>query len=417
MKKNFPIILLAVVTPVSLRFFDAHFLDERLVNYLFFLLNWSLFLWAIILSPVAKGPFNFPLKLILFGILFSILMAYYSWDQSIWNSFIEYPQYLIWSFFFVLLGLNVPIKVIEKVVIFYGLAYAALYFYQYINSGTILFGKSLWGDEFIEQRGTIRIIFPGKGVFLLTIFISITKITSSESKNKWFWIIIAALGLVIPIMQVTRQYILGVMLIYVFHFSKATSNIKKILFLLVFSLSLMVLVQSELPMIKGLINTQKESDTRVDKNYIRVLAAKYFLTDFTPNKWSYIFGNGSPYWGESAYGKFIESLADRQYYFISDLGLIGVYTMFGIFAITGYILMWIKSITVPIPAKYNYAKYYLWYLFITGLTGASTYYYHYLITTVFSLYIFQKSYLDESKKRKIINMIKTLEKKKNTTVI
>lgn len=417
MKKSYLLILLAIIIPITLRFFDANFLDQRLVNYISFLTVWGLISLAIIFAPYKEGPFNLPVKLIIFSILFSIVMANYSWDQRYWDSLMEYTQYLIWPLFFVFIGINMPIKTIEKVVVAYGLVYVVLYLFQYVNSGTVYFGKPLWGEEFLESRGTIRIIFPGKGVFLLTVFIAITKITSEESKNKWFWVTIAALGLIIPTMQVTRQFVLGVVLIYIFHFSKATSNIKKVLFLLIFSLGLMVLVQSEIPMIKGLMDTQKESDTRVDENYIRVLAAKYFLTDLSPNQWSYVFGNGSPYWGMSAYGKFVESLADRRGYFLSDLGLIAVYAMFGIFAVAGYLLIWIKSITVPIPPKYHYAKYYLWYLLITGLTGASTYYYHYLITTVCALYIYQKSYWEESKKRKVINLIKVMEKKKTDTMV
>lgn len=411
MKKYYLLIILAIIVPITLRFYDANFLDQRLVNYSSFLIVWSLIFLAIILRPYKNGPFNLPVKLIFFSMLFSIVMANYSWDQKYWDSLIEYTQYLIWPLFFVLIGVNMPLKTIEKVVVAYGLVYVVLYLFQYINSSTVFFGKPLWGEEFLESRGTVRIIFPAKGVFLLSIFIAITKITGEESKNKWFWVIIAALGLIIPVMQVTRQYILGVMLIYLFHFSMATSNIKKIVFLLVFSLGLMVMVQSEIPMVKGLLETQKESDTRVDENYIRVLAAKYFLTDLSPNHWSSIFGNGSPYWGMSAYGKFIERLADRKGYFLSDLGLIAVYAMFGIFAVIGYILIWIKSITIPIPPKYHYAKYYLWYLLITSLTGASLYYYHYLITTVFALYIYQKSYWEESKKRDLLNIIKLIKEK------
>jgi hypothetical protein len=411
MKKYLHIILLGLVTPISLRFFDAVFLDQRIVNYLSFLTVWGIIFLAIALSPINKGPFNLPVKLIFFSIIFSILMANFSWDQKIRDSIIEYTQYLYWPLFFVLLALNIPIKTLEKVVVFYGLVYVGLYLYQYANSGTVLFGKPLWGEEFLESRGTIRIIFPGKGIFLLSIFIAITKITSSFSKYKWLWIIIAALGVIIPIMQVTRQYIAGVLLIYVIHFTLKTSNVKKIAFALIFSIGMVALVQSEIPMVKGLMETQKESDTKVDKNYIRVLSGKYFITEFSPNVMSYIFGNGSPYWGMSRYGKFVEQLADRQGYFLSDVGIIAVYAMFGIFAVIGFILIWVKTITVPIPEKYQYAKYFLWYLFITSLTGASLYFYHYLIATIFSLYVFQKSYLLEEKRKLAVKILERIERK------
>src|SRR5690606_9710578 len=126
--------------------------------------------------------------------------------------------------------------------------------------------------------------------------------------------------------------------------------------------------------------------------YIRVLAGGYFITDFSPNPLSRILGNGAPNWGVSDYGVFIKNLADRREYFLSDVGIIGMYAMFGILAVIGYIQIWVKSITIPLPKEYYYLKYYLWYLLITSLTWYSVYHYSYLISTVFVLYSYQVIY-------------------------
>jgi len=147
------------------------------------------------------------------------------------------------------------------------------------------------------------------------------------------------------------------------------------------------------PIISGLREAASE-DFKQGGEYVRVLAGKYFLTEFSPSSVNMIFGNGAPYWGLSFYGMFIENLAEEKGYFLSDVGIIGMYAMFGILAVVGYIMIWVKSIIIPLPRKYYYLKYYLWYLLFTSFTWFSVYHYHYLISTVFVLYLYQKIYLE-----------------------
>ncbi|MFC0261603.1 hypothetical protein [Fontibacter flavus] len=389
------IVFLVLVVAISLKFFDAKFLDPKPVKYMAFLCTWTMIGLSLVQIVKQKGEFTFPVRLIFFSIAFSIFMAYYSWDQSLFEGLLETTDFMLWPLFFFLLYLKIPIKTLEKIIVAFGLLYAILYFYQYANSGTVIFGKPLWGDEFLEQRGAVRIIFPGAGIFLLTIFISITKITTTK-EYKWFWIGVAVLGLIIPVMQVTRQFIAGVYLLYLIHFSKGSSFFKKMMVVLFFIGGFILLLQSDLPMIQGLLEVGQR-DAELGSNYIRVLAGEYFIKDFSPNNWSYIFGNGAPNWGVSSYGQFIESLALEKEFFMSDVGIIAVYAMFGVFAILGFLLIWYKSFTIKVPAKYAYVKYYLWYILFTSVTWYSVYHYHYLVATIFAIYIYQTA-LDVQKR-------------------
>ncbi len=340
-------------------------------------------------------------------------MAYYSWDQSFFFSLVETSQYMIWPLFFFMRYHDISIKSLEKVILFYGLAYALLFFFQYLNQGVVLFGRPLYGDEWTEDRGVIRIIFPGAGIFILALFISITKLTTT-STYRWFWIGFTLLGVIIPVMQVTRQFIAGVLLIYLFHLVKSVSISKKIIILLIFIAGVGIAINAEIPMVEGVIEAQ-ERDSGLGKDYIRVLAGQYFLYDYSPNDYSVVFGNGAPYWGISYYGKFNEKIADERGYYLSDVGIIAVYAMFGIFAIIGFVIIWAKSFFIPLPPQYQYARYYLWYLLFTSFTWYSVYHYHYLISTVFALYIFQKG-IDASKKKLILkNILKRLFKETNVS--
>lgn len=403
MKEKLSIAYLFVLVIISLNFFDAKFINPKMINYLEFLAVIGTVLISAMFMFDRKGGFVLPVQMISLAITFSLVMALFSWGQGFKDSLFETSQYMLWPLFFLLLHLKFPIRTLEKIILTYGALYVMLYFFQYVNAHTVFFGKPISGEEFSEQRGAIRIIFPGAGIFILSIFIAITKVTQND-RYKWAYIGLACLGLIIPLMQVTRQFIVGVFLIYFYHFFKRQSLSRKFLILGAFAGGLLILVNSDIPMIKGVIEAQQR-DTKLGKDYIRVQAAEYFLTDFSPNTLSQIFGNGAPNWGISSYGKFIERLSNTHEYFLSDVGIIAVYAMFGVFAVAGFGLMWYKSFVLPVPKQYVYVKYYLWYLLLTSFTWYSVYHYHYVIATVFALYIYHRSSMEQKKWEMVRHLI------------
>lgn len=402
MKDRLYVVFITLLIPFSLKFFDASFISASILNYSFILFIWLTIFLSIPYFFQIKSVFSIPIYLIFFSILFSMVMAYYSWDQNFYHSFIETTQYMIWPLFFFMRYHNIPVKTLEKIILSFGLAYALLFFFQYLNQGVVLFGRPLYGDEWTEDRGVIRIIFPGAGIFILSLFISINKLTSSKN-HRWFWVLFSSLGIIIPVMQVTRQFIVGVLLMYLIHLLKSVSIPKKVAIISLFVLGVGLAINADIPMVEGVIEAQ-ERDSSLGKKYIRVLAGEYFLYDYSPNEISGVFGNGAPYWGISSYGKFNEKLGDERGYYLSDVGIIAVYAMFGIFSILGFIMIWLISFFIPLPSEYQYAKYYLWYILFTSFTWYSVYHYHYLISTVFALYIFQKG-IDQSKRKIVIKKL------------
>ncbi|MBI6116597.1 hypothetical protein [Salegentibacter maritimus] len=393
MKRHFEIAFVFLLIIISLKFFDARFLDNSLLNYLLFLtLIVTVFISVPYVLPTNKG-FVFPVQLLLIAMFISIIMAGLYWDQSLLDSLIAVAPYLIVFIFFYLWHIQFPVNILEKIIVFYGSLYILLYVFEFITSGTVYFGKPLWGDEFLVSRGITRIIFPGGGVFVLTSFIAINKLTSQD-KNKWFWLLLAIAGIVIPVMQVTRQFIVGILLIYLYHVIRSIRTWKK---LVVFAslVSIIIFLQYvNHPIIDGLIDSTR-NDANLGSNYIRVLAGEFFLTDFSPNLSTQILGNGVPYFGVSNFGLYVDSLGVTQEYFLSDVGIIAVYVMFGVLAIIAYLLIFIKSFIIPLPGNFQYLKYYLWFMLLTSLTWYTTYHYHYLIITVYVLYMYQAVYLGQ----------------------
>ena len=387
MIKHIQILFVFLLVVVSFRFFEARFLNESFTNYLVVLYVLS----AIALSMPYAFPkrigFVFPIQLIVLSMIISIVMARISWGQSLKETILVTVPLMLWFFFFYLLNIKIPIKIIEGIILIYGILYILLYFYQLTHNQTILFG----GNEFLEERGTVRILIGGGGFFFLSSFLCLNKLTTQKSR-RWLWITLSILGIVIPFFQATRQFIAGVLIIYLIHFLKDLSFFRKSIILASFIGLLFYLSHSDNDIIKGIIEAQQKT-SQEGKEYIRIQSGTYFLTEFSPDNFSRVLGNGVPYEEISEYGKFVEDLKQVGFY-LSDVGIISVYTMFGILAIIAYILIWIKSLTLPLPKKYYYLKYYLWFLFITSLTSDNVYSYNYLISTVFTLYIYQILYME-----------------------
>jgi hypothetical protein len=119
--------------------------------------------------------------------------------------------------------------------------------------------------------------------------------------------------------------------------------------------------------IMNLITVSEEQSAQHGED-IRMLSTKFFLTDFYPNKINYIIGNGvghmmSPYGMKIAYYKVTHG------YYQSDIGVLGVFTQFGILYIVGMFLIMRKILVTKIQKKYVYIKYWAGLLIITVILG------------------------------------------------
>lgn len=372
----------------SLNFFSAKFAAAGLLK------NLSYGYMAI--SIISSVPFFFrkstgfvaPVQIISISILFSIVMAYVNWGQGFIYSLSTIP-YLIWFVYFLLLHIEYPINRLEGIVVVYGFLYMALFFFQFFHSDVVYFG---FFEEFIEDRGVVRVNFPGAGIFFLGYFISLVKIVERDS-FRMIYILFVIIGMIVTILQVTRQSIGLLMLITFFNFVRHLSLPQKALALMSFALVIIVVLASDNPISKGLMEKQKETLSE-GSQYIRILAADYFLSDFSPNTSGRIFGNGMPNIN-SNYGKHTMLISEMFGYYLSDVGIIGMYAMFGVFPIIAYAILFYRGMVSHVPDKYYYLKYYMFFLLVTSLTSDNVYSLNFIIATVFALYVYQVVYEKE----------------------
>lgn len=380
-------LFLVILIMCSINFFELQIVKGSFVRYIQF----GYLLIAIIFSLPHLFPkrqaFVLPVQLISISVFLSIFISSFTREQNIIDSIGGSIPVLILVVFFYLKHIQFPIEKIEVIVICYGILSLILYFFQYTHVES---GYFIDLERIDTSRGIMRIPFPGNGVFFLTIFMAINKFTTSK-KNLWFWGVLSISGIIVTIMQVTRQTIVALTVIYLFHFLKDLKIYKKVIVITSFMIIVYFVSRTDNPIVEGLKNAQDQTIEQ-GSDYVRVQAAIFFLTDFSNSTFNRIFGNGVPYGQTSLYFKFTKSYFEDYGFWLSDVGLIAVYAMFGIFAVLGYILIWIKSFVIKVPKEYYYLKYYLWFLLLTCLTSDSVYSSNDLIVTVFVIYIYQTIY-------------------------
>ena len=386
------LIFIILLIPISINFFEARFVPKSIVNYSNFLFCTIAFVVSLPFMFIRRKGFVFPVQLIVLSMIISLFMAQISWGQSLSNSIKSTIPVSLWIFFFFLLKYKVEVKKIEWIILGYGLLYILLYYYQYRHSPNVIFGGE---EEYIDQdRGVLRILFPGGGIFILMSFMGLNKFTSG-ARPRLFWLGIALTGLVITVLQVTRQAIFAVFIIYLFHLLRDLNIFKKAIVLIAFGAAIWIIKDSSNPIIQGIVEAQTRDNQEGRKNNIRYVAATYFLNDFAPNKGSQWLGNGVPYALSSGYAILLDRLAEMYGFYLADVGLVGFYVMFGVLAVIAYLIIWAKSVIIPLPKDYRYVRYYLWYLLITSLTSNTVFHPNFLLTTVFALYIYQMVAIEE----------------------
>ncbi len=387
MSKYLKFLFLFLLILCSINFFEPKFLEDTPVRYFRYLyLIFSIGI-SIPFMFSKRGGFVLPVQLISIAIIISIIFAHFDWKQSWFDSFIATSPFLLWPVFFYLKHLKFSIETIETLVVIFGILYIILYVFQFTHSETVKFGIN---DEFDQSRGIARIVLPGNGLLILSIFIALSK-SSVKNSHRWFWLSLLLVGSIIIILQVTRQYIIVLLIMILFHFIKSQSSYKKIFIISFFVGVLFYLAQSDIKLVSGLKNAQIET-LKEGRDYIRIQSGIFFMTQFSPYGINQILGNGAPYLGKSNYGNYVQRLFEVSAMDMSDVGLIGFYVQFGFLAVFGFILIWIRSFTIKLPDNYFYLKYYLWFLLFTSLTSAALYTQSFLMANILVLYCYQIVY-------------------------
>jgi hypothetical protein len=352
--------LIILVLAGSVYFFRVKFLSKDLIYIAQFVvigLMGAVILFQAIYwkYELYRRYFNSPLFLIFLGVLLSMITAYAFHSQSFVISFWAQRFMYFYLFYFVLHIIQVPVQKLEKILFYAGVIYALLFIVQYLA-----FPKVLFTVRQGVERGTVRIFIPGMAFMHLAYFMGFTRLIFFNS-FKYIPYLLLFMG--IYILTGTRSTIAAptIITILILIFSNKIRSKGVILLLILLLLGAAYYMFQDI--IENLITLSVEQKETAEEN-IRVRATRFFLTDFFPNNFAYITGNGEGHQA-SPFGKEIFSYKILYGYYQSDIGLIGEYVKFGVFFLAGAFMILYKGIFQPVDIHHKYVRYFFLLLLVS----------------------------------------------------
>jgi hypothetical protein len=353
----------------SFFFYRPAFIDLRILKVVY----GALLMWLVFKtfgkspkgSPKVKnGKLTLAVKLIVFAILFSVLPAYESWQQSIPVTLIVTLPYLSYMLYFYLRKKQVSREVLERVIYVIGITCLVCYFIAFAAFPIIVFGQHT-ADEINVDRGFARIIIGGLGFIYLLYFLALN---TYLTKRKTKWLLVTFFCFVGIVMTLTRQVILASVVLS-FYLIYIRLNLGSKFLIIAAVVSVGIFVVPNLKFVQLLVN-QTQEQTSDFKDDIRYEEGDYYLNDFPPDGFARIFGNGEPSLGNTYYGIFVQNVEAERMLFQSDVGFIGFYSKFGLVGIFAWLMVFFIVIKNRFAPDMVYLKLFVIFILLTGLTSS-----------------------------------------------
>ena len=309
-----------------------------------------------------KKNFTVPLLLLISGVLFSVIPAYYINNQSIGISLYQQRYMYAFLFYFLLFYLSPRTDYIISL-LFYLSVFAGVFFIlQYVLYPTLITDAKVF-----TQRGTIRMNLPGTYLMHAGFFLSADRFLE---RLKLKYGLAALLLLTVAILSGFRST-LAIYLLIITGILILRKNVKnKALIFILYSVFLLAGFFAFQSIITEM-RTSAEKESVEGTSNIRYRASEYFIKKSKEEKMSYYLGNGVPS-ERSAYGKKLALISIRHGYYLSDIGIAGFYFKFGMLSALMLIFIVFRVIFMKLPASTRFIKYFfVFQLFIIFNTTLS----------------------------------------------
>lgn len=305
-----------------------------------------------------KKQFIIPIVLIIFSFFTSVLMAEYIHNQGFGKTIYAQRALFYYLFYILLHQMKIKIRDLEFIFYAFGIIHIVFYLVQYFAYPTIIF------DGYVrEMRGTVRIYLSGADYMVFAMFISVQKFfRTNQIKHAVFPFISLSIFVLLGGRQTLATMVFTIVLFFLVD-RRVQSRGLLITLGLIGAVALFVIFR---PVFEALL-VQTHHDAQAAEDYIRIRAAKFFLTDFMEHPLAYITGNGSAY--SSSYAREMGKYAQYRGYYIGDLGLIGNYVEYGLFFVLGVIGICIKALKIKIEENHIYIKYFFVAVILSLVTG------------------------------------------------
>jgi len=302
-----------------------------------------------------KGLYSFKYQkyvyIILFGIFISMFSAYFTWKQNFLTTFIAQRGTYYFILFFSILYVQPTEKDIVKALKWISIGTIFVWILLHFDQNFVYFDKvNLEQINNSNENGITKLGFYVIGIYFVILYLYF-KIGEFIEKFAWNTFIEILLLLIFLVFYQNRSMLLGVIPIFLYSFLKFKSKYKIVLIIILSSIIIGVIIYTSNIWIDMIINTQKDLK---NLDYNRWKALGYYIYQYSPNWFSYIFGNGFPSGGNSSLGNLMWSNFTLGIY-ASDLGMIGMWTSFGLIpliAIYGLVFRILRNHKFPLYLKF-----------------------------------------------------------------
>lgn len=325
----------------------------------------GLLLALIIIRTIYQSPedtklnFKGPIIVMIISTIPSYLVALSHHNQPLLSSILA--NQIIWFYllYFFVHIFQVSVKFLIRTLVITGLLVVALFYLQYF-----LYPKVFLDIVFLKARGTLRIVVPGMLCTQLAYFFFLDRFFKT---SRFLDLVFSLLSLSIFVLQGSRQLIFSMIfltLVMLFFHKKVHGRILKAGILTLASITVFLVFRDIFFELASISTSQVESLGEG----VRIKAAKFFLTTFQSDGWTYFFGNSRANSG-GFYAQRLNLYSYKYGFFITDIGIFGDYVRYGIIFVVAGLFMLVKSIRFKVGLEYRYLKYYIVMQCFTLATG------------------------------------------------
>ena len=272
---------------------------------------------------------------ILFSFFLSMLSSYILYKQGIYQSLKAIsPLLFCCCLYFLCIKWHIQENFIIRFLIVFSIVFTTAEMIQQLTYPEMWFNGRPPNETTgrIEQRmGLWRFYIFGIDYCMLACLFCFQK--TLEGLKKYLWLlIISFVGIVFFVARKNIFAIISCFIVGILFSSKKSSVYNKILFS-IFIMAIVII----LPIYMTDLIAQTTDEIN-DEDFVRYMAANYFIYDFNDSPLYVLFGSGRAS-GNSQLAQEISYLIEQFRYYKSDCGFIGYYSDFGLFGIAAMLYL------------------------------------------------------------------------------
>lgn len=276
--------------------------------------------------------YRLPILLILLGVFFSFVPAYYFYNQSLFTSLVAYRKVYYWFVAFVILYIGPkPEDIIKPAllfsIVFFIMSMLKTYYFDalfYINKESSEYIRDL--GEIVRTEGLELLLFP--------LYYYGEKMRNSFSWNNM--LVVGAILAMFFIIQNRSTLFVSVFIISLMLLTNK-SQYRFIYTVIIVALGVFSLYQTAEIWLSLLRETQNQL---ADTNYNRVKAFNYFIYEGYQNWFVFLFGNGFLSAHSTTHMQDMMGMGVYN----TDLGFVGFWNQFGIIPVAVFIIYCVKTL-------------------------------------------------------------------------